>query len=143
MSFVSDVDRVELTDEGKRRATEILRVAKAQGRRKRARRMALRAGAVTVLLIGVASILLKMQMEHESPPVANVPPSDGNAVVGEKLIMVRYIQTDPDIIEKLRLKPAAPTWRSIDDEQLLRELELAGKPAALAYVDGRTMLMYR
>jgi hypothetical protein len=58
-------------------------------------------------------------------------------------ILITYIQTDPQIASHLTLSPQKPTWQTIGDDALLERLSEAGKPAGLAYVDGRAIILFR
>ncbi len=145
---------------GRRRQEEILALALRQARRQRRGRLArgLAAVSAAVLLLATlalvrigrwpaavpspAPILVQQQSPTplpaaprvESPaPIALPPPATG-------IVIVR-IETDPDILRRLAIPPQEPTWKRLTDDELLEELSAAGRPAALARIDGQAVLI--
>ncbi len=58
-------------------------------------------------------------------------------------IVITRVQTDPTIAARLAVRPQKPNWQKIGDDALLERLTEAGKPAGLAYLDGRPIIMFR
>ena len=115
-------------------------------RRRRRRRQALQltAGLAVVVL---ASVLIRLpQYPREVTPL----PGGGPAIVdgGSSVPLprppgpvVQVIAPDPDICTRLAAPDLPPTWRTIDDDQLLAALAETGHPAGLVRVAGQTLLM--
>ena len=58
--------------------------------------------------------------------------------------MIWQIQTDPTLLQRLAVPPQKPTWRVLSDDELLRALADAGKPAGLEYeANGQMAVLYR
>ncbi len=142
-----------LSPEGRLRQASILRLALDESRSCRRRQMTGKAMAAGVCLLIVFSVFrsthptdtpqpqVVQQMpsvKREVPqPVINLTPAP------QKKIVVSRIETDPSLLTKWTIPPRKPTWTVIDDDELLRRLGEAGRPAALAYVDGRTVILFR
>jgi hypothetical protein len=154
-----------LSRDGERRREQILRLAvraaAQRGQRRRARRVAgLILFLVTAACIGVRfhhatatgeakndpqplphppSARHPPTPERNAPPVVAVTP----AQPARPEIVITRIQTDPGLTDRLAIPRDAPAWQRLTDDDLLRRLSDAGKPAGLAYVDGRAMLLFR
>lgn len=150
-----------LSDEGERRKEKILETARREARRLRRRRAVGRVG-VAAMAIGLAATLAMQSRcwrtvpnvvqlhpsRHDPmpPTVEPVTPPVRHAIAsarGPKDVIITRIKTDPDIARKLAVKPEPIGWQRIDDDQLLAELAAAHRPAGLAYVGGREIVLFR
>lgn len=142
------MSEIELSPRGRQRREHILEMAIQQARQRRRRRLAVRGGAAAVVLLvaGLALLLVPHPgpQRHElpvatksQPPTA--PPRD-HAQAAK--LLIEHIQTDPTLLKRLAVRPSPPRWQTLDDDQLLRELALAGKPAGLVKINGRASLMF-
>jgi hypothetical protein len=155
-----------LSSSGERRREQILRLAldaaATRGWQRRSRRAA---GLALLVIVGIG---VAIRFRHATPtpelaedpsptPVQPTPPqprapvAPTPSVVGvapahpaRPEIAISQIQTDRGIADRLAI-PRATTasWQRLNDDDLLRRLADAGKPAGLAYVDGRPMLLFR
>ena len=151
-----DFADVVLSAEGRYRRTAILRMARRESRLRVRRQFGRRAGVTGACLsIGIAIFWLTrprneaaLQIVHQSPLTQPMPqPATRVTVQRPKAtpleIRITRIETDRMLVERLTVPPQKPSWTVIDDDELLRRLAEAGRPAGLAYVDGRTLILFR
>ena len=151
-------EQVSLSATGARRRDEILRAAVRAGQSRRRRRLAGRAagaaGGVIAIAWAVAAVLrpaglvkpplVRGPIPPAPPPVAHVVVSGPRpAVKRPAVIIVQRIETDPTLVDRLAVPRQGHPWRSLSDDELLTQLAQAGRPAGLAYVDGRAQLLWR
>ena len=142
-----------LSQEGRLRQASILSLALNESRSRRRRRITGKAVAAGVCLLIVFSVFRStLPTNPPQPQVVQQMPSEIREVpqpvinltpAPPKKIVVSFIETDPSLLKQLTIPPRKPTWTVIDDDELLRRLGEAGRPAALAYVDGRTIVLFR
>jgi hypothetical protein len=134
-----------LSPEGQRRRGEILRLACGEARLRRQRRAARRAAACGTVVLAIAVGMWMRPWHPEAPQIAKVPliphvtlpsPSRAEIVIGR-------IQTDPTLASRWAVPLQEPTWQRLSDDDLLARLQEAGRPAGLAYVDGRAQILFR
>jgi hypothetical protein len=141
-----------LSPAGSQRRQEILRLAlrRAAHRRQRRRALGIGAGAAAVLL---AFLLIAPLRRSNRPIVHGGPPTDTGSPVAKpihpatpekpKVILVQ-IQTDPTLLQRVTVPACKPTWKTLTDDELLRELAAAGRPAGLEYgAHGEVVVLYR
>jgi len=145
-------DPCGLSEAGSRRGQEILRLALRRAARRRRRRQAvgIATGAAAVLL---ALLVMTRHWESNRPIVRENPPADSRSSVSQHVhpaapekprVIVVQIKTDPTLLHRLAVRPSKPTWKSLTDDELLRELAAAGRPAGLEYLDrGQVVVLYR
>ena len=139
--------------EGVKRRDDILRLAKhvAQGRRRR-RKLILNSAVYTLFIsisLMTAYVAMKVPIRpSNSPEIAQIAkPADSTAPntpkVDEKITEVTYdrIETDPTLLDRLSIKPEAPVWRSINDDELFRTLVDAGIHGGIVELDGTPILL--
>jgi hypothetical protein len=73
-----------------------------------------------------------------SPPVVTVATARR---AGPGVVIAR-IRTDAGLTDRLSIRPDPAGWQRLTDDDLLRRLSDVGKPAGLAYVDGRAILLF-
>jgi hypothetical protein len=133
---------------GQRRRERILDLALAEARGRRRRRRAARTTVALVLTsILVLAFLrsrpaqqpqLAVQSHQPHPAIPTGPlPQPSHAIV------VARIETDPNIIERLAIRPEPFHVTVINDNELLNALAMAHRPAGLAYVNGKATLLFR
>jgi hypothetical protein len=131
-----------LSSHGEKRRGQILDLALAEARRRRRRRVTTQAALAALLIAVLIPPLLRI---HRAPDqhiaVKNIQPAPSTSPPPP--IMVSRIETDPHIVERLAIPPHPSHVVVITDGELLDELALAHRPAALAYVDGKATLMFR
>lgn len=137
-----DKDEVPLSADGRRRCEEILRLACQQAIRRRSRRRlgnaALAAGSIATLVIVATLMRPTAPAPSARPLVAERPPQRSQpAATG---LHIERLQTDPNIVARLAVRPAPRQWRPLDDDQLLQTLASSGRHAALAHRDGHTFM---
>ena len=80
------------------------------------------------------------------PPIVN-PERRPSAVpahpAAAEKVVITQIQTDPTLLDRLSVPPQRPTWKILTDDQLLRALADAGRPAGLEYDHGQVVVLYR
>ncbi|MDB5332717.1 MAG: hypothetical protein JWP03_3868 [Phycisphaerales bacterium] len=152
---------LRLSDEGERRRENILAIAHREAGRIRHRRAVRRIG-IAAIAIGLTAALamqsrrwgasreivqVRPDQHDPMPPVVGpvAPPVQRRAVAVRppKEIVITVVKTDPGIARRLSVKPPTTGWERIDDERLLAELAAAHRPAGLAYVDGREVVLFR
>jgi hypothetical protein len=129
-----------LSPRGEQQRRKILELALNEARGRRRRRV-LRRVAVAGLF---AAILLPplLRLRPSPPPPVAVGPVDPIPTQLPALAVTR-IATDPHIIERLSIPPSPLSVTLLNDRELLTELATANRPAGLAYVNGKAMLLYR
>jgi hypothetical protein len=156
-----------LSRDGERRREQILRLAQrtaaARGRRRRHARgavgiaMLLAIAAVIGLRFGrvapkrdVADVPRPIPIPTtpgHSPSPSSIPPPVAVAAAPARParpeIVITRIKTAPGLADRLAIRRDPAAWQRLSDDDLLHRLSDAGKPAGLAYVDGRAMLLFR
>jgi hypothetical protein len=138
---------LELSPEGQLRRDRILQLAILHARRRRCRWQAFRIGIVAVVLLGISMASLyvsRRPIDRSSPSIAPQPlpnVASNNGPQPKKLV-VEWIKTDPTIVKRLAVAPAAPKWERINDDELSQELSKAGRPAGLAKIGNRVTLVF-
>ncbi len=138
---------VELSPRGRARRAQILNMAIQQVRRRRRRRLALRGGAVGIVLLAIGLAVLRMPRLVPNPSKTterSITDSTSPSVPAPKRtptakVVIEHIQTDPTITRRLAVAQAPPRWQRLDDDQVLQELERAGKPAGLVKINGQVL----
>ena len=143
--------RTPLSPAGERRREQILEMAIRGSRRRRHRRIIVRAALACIALALALPVLVHLGRthrptplvihsieHHDSPPQARRP-----APRVERQIAVIRIATDPDLARRLSIPTSRVQWQKIGDDELLEQLGKAGRPAGLASVAGRQMLLFR
>ena len=140
---------IELSSAGEQRKKSILAMAKAQASRRRRRKRAAQTFAAAIIFALLIPALLLRFHRRPDQQVKVVPtvPAHANRQVAissskSRVVVVR-IETDPQIIERLAIPSPPPQWKKIGDDELLRDLASAHRPAGLAYIDGKPMLLFR
>jgi hypothetical protein len=135
-----------LTEEGKLRQSQILDVAMRAARDRKRRRVVTRSIWQGVGVIILVAVLLP-RVRRPAPPIArpiDLPTRiDRPVAQPAPLVIVRKIETDPNILERLALPPISSTVRHISEDELLRELADAHQPAGVISVDGKARLIFR
>ncbi len=111
------------------RRQDILHMALREADARRHRRWMARAGGV-----GVIAIVLFSLIRFPNSPQTNSPQPSNQ-------IVINYIQTDPNIVQRLAAPPVTPAWTSIGDDELLKTLADAGQPGGLVYMNGQAALL--
>jgi hypothetical protein len=135
-----------LSPNGRQRREEILNEAVQAARLRRHRKILARAAAVTVGAIIFSWASLVAHKPASTPLVqVHLPAVQKSEPVKKALreIAIVQIKTDPSLLEELRVPPQKPTWKELSDDEFLKQLAAAGKPAGIAYVGGKPELLYR
>lgn len=143
-----------LSPAGVCRREAILRLARAAARSRRRRRRAGRAAGLAVVAVVTAWAALRPHRgELPSTPLVRSPqtiptpaPARRSLVAASPPrpeIVVTRVETDPDLLRRWKVPPQTPTWQWLTDDELFHALDDAGRPAGLAYIDGRAMLVFR
>ena len=143
--------RTPLSPAGERRREQILEMAIRGSRWRRHRRIIVRAALTCIALALAAPVLVHLGRmhrpaplvvhsieDHDSPPQARRP-----APLAKREVVVTRIATDPDLARRLSIPASRVQWEKIGDDELLEQLGKAGRPAGLASVAGRQMLLFR
>jgi hypothetical protein len=136
---------IPLSKSGGNRREAILRRALEEARRRRWRRIGQRL-VVACLVVGLMGVEFWHLRSDKGGSVEFVKKEMSPAAPRETeraVVVVSRIETDPDIVRRLRLPEQALHVEMIQDQQLLAELAAAHEPAGLAYVDGKAVLMFR
>lgn len=135
-----------LSPAGRARREEILDDALRVADRRRRAKIFSRA-AVVLIAAGIFSSVFLVGRGRTPAPVAHVlPPAIRETAPLKKSpaeIAIVRVKTDPTLLEQMRAPPQTPTWKELSDDELLKQLAAAGKPAGIAYVDGKAELLYR
>lgn len=141
-----------LSPEGEARRVEILHLAQGQARARRHRRAMRR--AVGSVVGGGAAVLLFFALYTRQHPrvlpqvVVNPPASRDTKVASVPTrsrpeIVITRIPTDATLASQWAVRLEKPAWQKLTDDDLLRRLQEAGRPAGLAYVDGQARILFR
>jgi hypothetical protein len=128
-----------LSDLGRRRREEILRLAMRQTRRRRRNRRLREAGMILVCVAILATRQESQQRPAESPKT-HTPPM---VMVPASTVIIERIGTDSQITAKLSTGNAPPRWSFIDDDAFLQSMADAGRPSGLIMLNGRLLLLPR
>ena len=136
---------IPLSAEGQLRRERILLLAQREARRRRRwRRMVRTAGvcgvAAAVMLTGICLHRGGAPDQRPGASAGNGPGGVPTPTAGT--IVIERIQTDPAITSRLAIPPQARSWQRLSDDELLDRLAEAGKPAGIAYLDGRAVLLF-
>lgn len=140
---------IDLSSAGERRKESILAMAKAQASRRRRRKRAAQTLVVAIifaLLIPALLLRFHRQPYQQAKIVPTIHPRQNLEIAStssKSRVVVVKIETDPQIIERLAIPSQPPQWKKIGDDELLRDLASAHRPAGLAYIDGKPMLLFR
>jgi hypothetical protein len=129
-----------LTEQGQKRREEILQQARNWARGRRVRRRVTRGGVVAVLLIGLAILLLKPTQTHRRDPIEEVRTTLPSSNRSTEPVVTRIV-TEHGLADRLAVKIDGASVSRLTDEQLLDRLAEGGRPAAVAYVDGREIVL--
>jgi hypothetical protein len=142
-----------LSHAGERRRDAILSDAlRHAGRRRLKRRVIPAAGAALAVALGawMAVASLRPATPAMPGPVAHLDPRQPArqppAPVGaapDPVVVVQIARPDPQLVERIVVRPAPSLVTRVDDEQMLTLLAGAGKPAGFSKVDGRTVVLFR
>ena len=131
---------------GRRRRDQIGAMALSAARlRRRLRRVKLAGAGVLLMMLmmfamwpsGVLrSPRVPQMVENTHKDWRPLPPNRVDSGVH-----IQWIQTDPGITDRLRVRIDHPAWQFIGDDELLQSLASAGRPSGLASVNGRTFLL--
>jgi hypothetical protein len=146
---------IRLSAAGEQRRLKILAAARDAARGRRRRRIVMRTSvALVAILCGVLPVALLLSRrqatappthfadERVSPAPLQIAPVHPPAQQPPAEIVVVKIHSDPGIADRLAVPPQAPAWRRLTDEDLLRQLADAGRPAGIAYLGGHATLLY-
>ena len=133
-----------LSPAGRQRQAQILALTLRHAGTRRLRRVIARSIVTCVAIAALTPLIVHALRPSPKAPVAIAPgPRLPTVEIRARPTVVRPIETDPAIIRRLAVKADRVHWRTIDDDQLLAELKQANRPAALAYVGGKPMLLFR
>lgn len=138
-------DPIILSEAGQRRQQQILRAALQAGRSRHQRRVLI--GVTSMALACGLVVVLSMQLAKVRPQPSPVGPTNPIAKKQEvppaPVIIVRRIETDPNILQRLALPPMRSTIRHINEDELLKELADAHQPAGIISINGKAQLIFR
>jgi len=130
----------QLSPQGLERREAILRVTQRAARSRRVRRRALRTLAGSSVAVLVFALWMSMnRVTHTPPPRQIVSPTSFPSSAPQ--FAIAEIPTDPQIADRLALKPASPKWTVISDDELLATLSQTGQPAGLITTGDETVLV--
>ena len=132
----------ELSEAGRRRKEQILQIALASAQTRRRRRRTGQAIAFAALAVALFSVVWP-RVHLTSPPKSPIAIKHQVPQNSLHSIVISRISDDPTIVTRLAIPEPPNTIQRIGDDQLLDELAKASEPAGLAYIDGKTVLMYR
>ena len=130
---------IPLSPDGRRRREEILALALGQARRRRRRRQFARA---TILCAAIAvAVPIMFRFHKPTPPAPRMVQVSPQPQQTGGIVITRF-QTEPGIADRLAIPSVPPHWHRMSDDELLRQLQAAGHPAALASIQGHEMLLF-
>ena len=129
-----------LSEQGQKHREEILQQARCWARGRRLRRRVIRGGAIAVLLIGLALLFWK-PAETRRPDSIQVVGTTLPSSTGSLETVITRIVTEQGLADRLAVKVDGAAVSRLTDQQLLERLAEGGRPAAVAYVDGREIVM--
>jgi hypothetical protein len=148
-----------LSSAGLHRRDQILAVALRAAHRRRQRRLALRCTLSVAAAVAMAVTLLRflpappvpmqarfMQIHPLSPVVTPAPASRPPVLTLRSTphpVVIERVLTDSRITAELAVHPATGSVQRLGDDQLLEELSLAHRPAGLAHLRGKTLVLFR
>jgi hypothetical protein len=137
------MDTETFSPQGESRRRQILQMAQGEARRRRNRRHIVRGTGLTAVAVVVALAVIlprhrPIAVHERLQPMAQLTPP-----VAEPSTTIVYVQSDPDITDRLTIKPQAPRWTNLSDRELLDELAAAGQPAGIVCMNGKTILLPR
>ena len=126
---------LELSPTGQARREQILALALRRVRQRRRVRRAMAAGAVCVLMAGVAALF---------QPTAPAPSTDGPGIARittvpnpvPRIATLALVQVNAD------RTPTSITWEVLDDQTLLLALRSAGRPGTITRSEGRARVVF-
>ena len=138
----------DLSPSGRARREQILKMAVEQGQRQRRQRLAVRGGAVAIVLLAIVATVLRMPHSNSRPierPFVKspLPPAPAPQRTLTPKIAIERIQTDPTIAQRLAVAKTPPRWQRLDDDHLIQELAQAGKPAGLVKINGQAAIVFQ
>jgi hypothetical protein len=128
-----------LSDFGRERREEILRLAKRHARSLRRNRH-LRGGGI--LLVGLAIIMAWRGSGARHPQTARIS-IPAPVALRAPTVVIERIATDPQIVERMSIGNERPKWSFIDDDAFLHSMADAGRPSGLVNLNGRLLLLPR
>jgi hypothetical protein len=156
-------EQPHLSPAGQQRREDILRLAQAHAKRQRLRRKVVPSAVVIAFALFFAAVTVIQWHTGFRPaivvnpvPIVNpVPVIAGPAVAPEIhpllpvrksrqfQIVVTLVKTESGLADRLAIHPQSrPELRHLSDDELLQQLANAGRPAALAWIDGRETLIF-
>jgi hypothetical protein len=133
---------------GQERKAQILAASLTAAASKRRRRIGVRAVAAAVPVLGLAAMIIFNKAIVPGPrigPVVQVPstrPPTTPPGAPQPVIRIERIETDPTLADRLAARPSINLVSRVTDDQLLAGLAEGKRPAGLATVNGRTMLVF-
>jgi hypothetical protein len=133
----------QLSPQGLARRDQILRVTQRYARGRRVRRRALRTIARSCVAVAVFAVWLSINHPHHDHPAEarRFPTPASSPTPPPQFASIDEIQTDPQIADRLSLKPASPKWTVISDDELLATLAQTGQPSGLITTGDETVLV--
>jgi hypothetical protein len=133
----------QLSPQGIARREEILRITQGYARGRRIRRRAARTIAGSCVAIVAFAIWVGINHpQRDEPTVSQKFPSPSSSPTSApQYSSIDEIQTDPEIANRLALKPGSPKWTVISDDELLATLAQTGQPAGLITTGDETVLV--
>jgi hypothetical protein len=58
-------------------------------------------------------------------------------------IVITRISTEANIAARLSVPPQKPAWQTLNDDELMRQVDAAGRPGGLAWINGRETILFR
>jgi hypothetical protein len=153
-------DQHWLSEQGRQRRDAILSLAIREAQNRRRKRIGMQAGGTVAVLLVIGATYLALSL-HRPPqraqpshvpiavgtrpataPSPTVAPTPSILPAPESpQIVIERVQTDPALLRRLLVPPAAPQWTTLSDAELLDTLAAANQRAAIATIDGETVLV--
>jgi hypothetical protein len=130
--------REPLSLEGCRRREAILQVALGTARRRRRRVRALRAGAALAVALCAGLIVWRVGDRGRVAPVV-VEKTTRSPIEAPRVAIAR-VETEYGLSDRWAIEPQGSTVRRLSDGELLERLSADGRPAGLAYIEGRAVV---